>query len=67
MCVRHKYEKNITSFFLSSSIRLLKKIENVVALLTYADSDYHTGYIYQAFNFKYYGLTSPKKDFFYFG
>ena len=40
------------------------KIENVVALLTYADSDHHTGYIYQACNFKYYGLTSPKKDFF---
>lgn len=60
----HKHEKNLTSFFLSGSIKLLRKIENVVALLTYADSDHHTGYIYQACNFKYYGLTSPKKDFF---
>lgn len=60
----HKHEKNITSFFLSSSIKLLRKIKNVVALLTYADSDYHSGYIYQACNFKYYGLTSQKKDFF---
>jgi len=60
----HKHEKNLTSFFLSGSIKLLRKFKNVVALLTYADSDYHTGYIYQACNFKYYGLTSPKKDFF---
>lgn len=60
----HKYERNITSFFLSNSIKLLRKTQNVVALLTYADSEHHTGYIYQATNFKYYGLTSPKKDFF---
>jgi hypothetical protein len=65
LCINpHKHEKNITSFFLSNSIKLLCKIKNVVALLTYADSDYHTGYIYQACNFKYYGLTSQKKDFF---
>jgi hypothetical protein len=32
--------------------------------LTYADKDYHVGYVYQACNFKYYGLTAPKKDFF---
>jgi hypothetical protein len=60
----HKHEKNITSFFLSNSIKLLRKIKNVVALLTYADSHHHTGFIYQACNFEYYGLTSPKKDFF---
>lgn len=60
----HKHEKNLTSFFLSGSINLLKKIQTVVALLTYADSEHHTGYIYQACNFKYYGLTDPKKDFF---
>jgi len=65
LCINpHRHEKNITSFFLSGSIRLLKKIENVVALLTYADSDHHNGYIYQACNFKYYGLTDQKKDFF---
>jgi hypothetical protein len=65
LCINpHKHEKNITSFFLSGSIKMLRKIKNVVALLTYADSNHHTGYIYQACNFKYYGLTSPKKDFF---
>jgi hypothetical protein len=60
----HKHEKNITSFFLSGSIKMLRKSENVVALLTYADNEHHAGYIYQACNFKYYGLTDKKKDFF---
>ena len=60
----HKHEKNLTSFFLSNSIKLLRKIKKVVSLLTYADSNYHNGYIYQACNFEYYGLTDQKKDFF---
>jgi len=65
LCINpHRHEKNITSFFLSGSIKLLRKIKNVAALLTYADSDYHQGYIYQACNFNYYGLTDQKKDFF---
>jgi hypothetical protein len=65
LCINpHHYEKNITSFFLAGSIKLLRKTEKVVALLTYADSHYHKGYIYQACNFKYYGLTDQKKDFF---
>lgn len=61
----HYFEKNITSYFLGASIRLLRKQKNVTALLTYADIGKHIGYIYQACNFKYYGLTSAKKDFFY--
>ena len=40
----HRHEKNLTSFFLSGSIKLLRKIEKVVALLTYADSDHHQGW-----------------------
>lgn len=60
----HSYEKNLTSFFLSSSIKLLRRIKKVVALLTYADSNHHEGYIYQACNFKYFGLTDQKKDFY---
>ena len=58
-----EYEKNLTSWFLSRTIKLLKKDTNVKAILSYADSAYHNGYIYQATNFKYYGLTAPKKDF----
>lgn len=60
----HSHEKNLTSFFLGNSIKLLRKQTKVVALLTYADSDFHQGYVYQACNFKYYGLTDAKKDFF---
>ena len=51
------------SWFVSKSIKLLKKETLVRGLLSYADSRYHKGYIYQACNFKYYGLSSPKKDF----
>lgn len=65
LCINpYFFEKNITSFFLGNSIKLLRKIKQISALLTYADVGYHVGYIYQACNFKYYGLTSPKNDFF---
>lgn len=57
-------EKNLTSWFVSRSIKLLRKRHYVRALISYADSKYHHGYIYQATNFKYYGLTAQKTDFF---
>ena len=57
------YLKNLTSYFLSKAIKELRKDTNVKAILSYADSSFHTGYIYQATNFKYYGLTKAKKDF----
>ena len=56
--------KGITSFFISHSIRLLRKKTNVRALITYADSERHNGIVYRASNFKYYGLTKKKKDFY---
>ena len=34
------------------------------AILSYADSTFHSGTVYKACNFKYYGLTEAKKDFF---
>ena len=55
--------KNLTSWFLSRCIKQLRKDKDVRAILTYADTDYHKGFIYQALNFKYYGLSAPKKDF----
>lgn len=65
LCINpHYHEKNITSFFLSRSISLFRKQIKVDALLTYADDGFHVGYIYQACNFKYYGLTEAKCDFF---
>lgn len=59
-------EKNLTSWFVSRCIRDLRKNEDVRAIISYADSDYHCGYIYQATNFKYYGLTAQKNDFYVF-
>lgn len=56
-------EYNITSWFVSKTIRELKKITKVRAILSYADSDFHGGTIYRACNFQYYGLSEKKKDF----
>ena len=60
-----KEEHNITSWFVSRCIRRFKKDATVRAILSYADSSHHTGTIYRACNFQYYGLTAPKKDFYY--
>ncbi len=55
--------KNCTSWFLARAIKQLRKTTDVRAIISYADTDYHRGFIYQATNFKYYGLTAKKKDF----
>jgi hypothetical protein len=60
-----KEEYNITSWFVSRCIKRFRKDAAVRAILSYADSNHHTGTIYRACNFKYYGLTDPKKDFYY--
>lgn len=58
-------EYNITSWFVSRCIKRFKKDARVRAILSYADSSHHSGVIYRACNFTYYGLTDPKKDFYY--
>jgi hypothetical protein len=55
---------NRASMFLGASIKLLKQTHNPRALFTFADSRFHVGTIYQATNWKYYGLTAQKTDFF---
>ncbi len=60
-----KTEYNITSWFVSRAIKQLRKDTEVKAIISYADSDFHSGTIYRACNFKYCGLTEPKKDFYY--
>ena len=60
-----KEEYNITSWFVSRCIKRFRKDAAVRAILSYADSNHHTGVIYRACNFKYYGLSAPKKDFYY--
>lgn len=57
--------KNSESRFIAIAIKLLRHIETVKAIITYADTAQgHTGIIYKASGFKYMGLTSPKKDFY---
>ena len=58
-------EYNITSWFVSRCIKRFRRDANVRAILSYADSAHHSGIIYRACNFTYYGLTDPKKDFYY--
>lgn len=57
-------EHNLASWFLSRCIRILRKETTVKVILSYADAAFHSGVVYAACNFKYYGLTAPKKDFF---
>jgi len=58
-------EYNITSWFVSKAIKRLRKDTEVKAIISYADSDYHHGTIYRACNFRYCGLSEPKKDFYF--
>jgi len=54
---------NLASWFVSRTLKMLRKEFTVRAVLSYADEDFHSGVVYKACNFKYYGLTDPKKDF----
>jgi hypothetical protein len=60
--VQHS-EHNLAGWFSSRAIKQLRKDVNVRAILSYADNDFHSGIVYAATNWKYYGLTDPKKDF----
>jgi hypothetical protein len=53
-------DKNMTSFLVSQT---LKKIDKPKIIISYADtSQNHTGYIYQATNFIYTGLSAKRTD-----
>lgn len=54
---------NAASYLLGNSLKLLKQ-EGIRAVITLADSTRHIGSIYQVCNFKYYGLTDGKCDFY---
>lgn len=65
LCLSPSLNKtNATSFLLGGSIKILKKQGKIRAVITLADSTRHVGSIYQVCNFKYYGLTDFKMDFF---
>ena len=55
---------NATSFLLGNSMKLLKRNHSIRAVITLADDSRHVGSIYQVCNFIYYGLSTPKSDFF---
>lgn len=55
---------NATSFLLGNSIRRILKPKGIRAVITLATSDRHCGSIYQVCNFKYYGLSNKKTDFY---
>ena len=57
-------EHNLASWFVSNSIKLLRKDTKVRLILSYADSAFHNGTVYRACNFTYYGKSTPKSDFF---
>ena len=61
LVINDGFEKNVLSFFVSQSLRLLPKPNAVVS---YADTSLgHHGYIYQACNFIYTGLSFKKRDY----
>ena len=56
--------RNSESRFISVTLRLLRKLGDVLGIVTYADSAQgHTGIIYKAAGFKALGLTAPKSDY----
>ena len=63
--ITQQEEYNITSWFVSRAIKQLRKETKVRAIISYADSEHHGGTIYRACNFKYCGLSDPKKDFYF--
>lgn len=55
---------NATSYLLANSMKELHRRYGVRAIITLADASRHVGSIYQVCNFKYYGLTDAKTDFY---
>ena len=59
LCVNDGLKKNILSYFVSQSLKIL----NNIILVSYADTLHnHNGYIYQATNWIYTGLTKERTD-----
>jgi len=60
LCLVDDTPKNAESFFVSRTIKWLKKHSEWKFIVSYADPEQgHTGTIYRAANFKYEGTTSP--------
>lgn len=60
LCINEGLEKNCLSFLVSQSLKMLP---NPLVIISYADtSQNHRGYIYQATNFIYTGLSAKRTD-----
>ena len=60
LCINEGLEKNVLSFFVSKSLKMIK--DNLI-LVSYADTEWgHFGFIYQATNFIYTGLSAKRTD-----
>tara|TARA_R100000664_G_scaffold32843_1_gene48497 strand:+ start:498 stop:1187 length:690 start_codon:yes stop_codon:yes gene_type:complete len=60
LCVNDSKDKNVTSYFLSSCLKMIPKPKIIVS---YADtSKNHHGYIYQATNWIYTGLSAKRTE-----
>ena len=60
LCLNDDKEKNVTSYFLSNC---LKKLPKPKIIVSYADTSVsHTGYIYQATNWLYTGLSAKRTE-----
>jgi hypothetical protein len=60
LCVNDNLEKNVLSYFVGRCLKLLK---NELIIVSYADTSMsHNGYIYQATNWIYTGLSAKRTD-----
>jgi hypothetical protein len=60
LVINEGLEKNILSYFIGESLRMLPK---PLIIVSYAEKDFgHNGYIYQATNFIYTGLSEKRTD-----
>lgn len=61
LCINEGLEKNVLSYLVSTSLKMLPK---PYVIISYADtSQNHHGYIYQATNWNYTGLSAEFKDY----
>jgi len=61
LCVNDNLPKNTTSYFVSNALKMLP---SPLVIVSYADSSQnHNGYIYQATNWIYTGLSAKFKDY----
>ena len=61
LCVNDGLPKNTLSYFVSQTLKMLPK---PMVIVSYADTSWnHHGYIYQATNWLYTGLSVPFKDY----